>query len=411
VTETVDLLIRGGVVFDPGSGLDEKRDVAVRGGRIVAIQPNVPRESARQVIDASGCYVSPGFVDLHAHVYWGVNYFAVEADPHCSATGVTTVVDTGSAGSVNFPGLRRYVVEKSRTRILAFVNIARYGVQPAAQPRPTGELRDIAYADPEGAAEQAKRNSDIAVGIKVRMGSAIVGDNGRAVLRMALQAAEMAGTRVMAHIGGPPLGGAGPQSHQNSGSPVPVEEIVDSLRPGDIVTHCFAGLEQSIVDESGKLRAAVRRAHERGVLFDLGHASNYMMDFDVARAAMAQGLKPDTLSTDSYVIRRPGVRDPGFDLPAVLTKFLALGWSLGEVIAACTVRPAKAIGWEDRIGRLGVGREADISVFTVRDGPVTLYDTEGKTIQGDRTLEPLWTIRSGQPYPAKGNPGFKKSGG
>src|SRR5262249_41887319 len=159
-----------------------------------------------------------------------------------------TVVDCGSAGSVNFPGLRRYVVERSRTRVLAFVHIAQHGIQRT----PATELRDLSYADPEGAVEQLRRNADIVVGTKVRMTAAIVGDNGRAALQMAIRAAEMADTRLMVHIGE---------------SAVPVEEIIDSLRPGDIVTHCFRGQEQGIVDEGMKLRPAVWRARERGVLF------------------------------------------------------------------------------------------------------------------------------------------------
>jgi dihydroorotase len=384
VSAAGDLLITGGIVLDPATGLEGKLDVAAKDGRITAIAPDLPRQGAEHVVDATGCYVSPGFVDFHAHVYWGVNHYAVEADPLCTATGVTTVVDCGSAGPVNFPGLRHYVVEASRTRILAFVNLAQHGVQRS----PATELRDLRYADPEGAAEQVERHRDIALGIKVRMGVDMVGDNGREALRLALQAAEIANTRLMVHVGG---------------SAVPVEEIVDSLRPGDVVTHCFNGMEQAIVDEGGTLRPAVRRAHERGVLFDLGHAGR-MLSFDVARAAMAQGLRPDTLSTDAHVLR-PGAADPGFDLPTILTKFLALGWSLNEVVAACTVAPARAMAWDDRLGQLAVGREADVTVFRLRDGPVTLHDTHGQTLQGDRTIEPVWTIRAGQPRPARGQAG------
>jgi dihydroorotase len=384
VSEAGELLISGGTVLDPASGVEDRLDVAVKDGRIAAIAPSLPRQGAPRVIDATGCYVAPGFIDFHAHVYWGVNYYAVEADQLCTATGVTTVVDCGSAGPVNFPGLRRYVVDTARTRILAFVNVAQHGVQRS----PATELRDLRYADPEGAAEQVQQHWDVTLGVKVRMGVDMVGDNGREALHLALQAAEMANTRLMVHVGG---------------SLVPVEEIVDSLRPGDVVTHCFNGLEQAIVDERGTLRPAVLRAHERGVLFDLGHAGK-MLSFAVARAAMAQGLRPDTLSTDAHVLR-PGAVDPGFDLPTILTKFLALGWSLNEVVAACTVAPARAMAWQDRLGQLAVGREADVTVFRLRDGPVTLHDTHGQTLKGDRTVEPVWTIRAGNGWPARGHSG------
>ena len=189
MTNRFDLLVAGGTVLDPGAGLHGVMDVGVRSGRVAAIAPALPRDHAVDTIDATGRYVSPGFVDMHAHVYWGVNYFAIDADPYCAATGVTTVVDCGSAGSINFPGLRRYVVEQSRTRILAFVHVGQYGIQPM----PTGELRDILYADPEGAVEQATANADIAVGIKIRMGTPMVGENGPRVLEMGFQAAEAAG--------------------------------------------------------------------------------------------------------------------------------------------------------------------------------------------------------------------------
>ena len=326
MTERFDLLIAGGTVLDPGAGLHGVMDVGVRSGQVAAVAPALPREHAVDTIDATGCYVSPGFVDMHAHVYWGVNYFAIDADPYCTATGVTTVVDCGSAGSINFPGLRRYVVEQSRTRILAFVHVGQYGIQPM----PTGELRDILYADPEGAVEQATANADIVVGIKIRMGTQMVGENGPRVLNMGFQAAEAAGTRLMVHIGD---------------TPMPVEEIADRLRPGDILTHCFTGLPQPIVDERGRVRPAVRRAYDRGVIFDVAHARRFMMDFRVARAALDQGLPPHTLSTDAFVTRRPGaVKDPGFDLPMVLTKFLALGWSLEQAVEACTASPARVLG-------------------------------------------------------------------
>ena len=388
MSERFDLLIAGGAVLDPGAGLHGVMDVGVRSGQVAAIAPALPREHAVDTIDATGCYVSPGFIDMHAHVYWGVNYFAVEADPYCTATGVSTVVDCGSAGSVNFPGLRRYVVEQSRTRILAFVHVGQYGIQPM----PTGELRDILYADPEGAVEQASAHADIVVGIKIRMGAPMVGENGPKVLDMAFQAAEAAGTRLMVHIGD---------------TPMPVEEIADRLRPGDILTHCFTGLPQPIVDERGRVRPAVRRAYDRGVIFDVAHARRFMMDFRVARAALDQGLLPHTLSTDAFVTRKPGsFKDPGFDLPMVLTKFLALGWSLEQAVEACTANPARVLGWEDRIGRLAPGREADLTVFALREGPVTLWDTEGNTIPGERTVEPVWTIRAGEARAARGHPEF-----
>ena len=390
--ERFDLLVAGGTVLDPGAGLHGSMDVGVRGGRVAAIAPALPRDSAAGTIDATGCYVSPGFVDMHAHVYWGVNYFAIDADPYCTATGVTTVVDCGSAGSINFPGLRRYVVEQSRTRILAFVHVGQYGIQPM----PTGELRDILYADPEGAVEQATANADIVVGIKIRMGTQMVGENGPKVLDMGFRAAEAARTRLMVHIGDTPMpvegdrGPAAPRRHP------------DSLLHRAAATH--RGREgPGAPGSAARLRAGGDlRRRARAPLHD---------GLRVARAAMDQGVLPHTLSTDAFVTRRPGtVKDPGFDLPMVITKFLAMGWSLEQAVEACTNRPARVLGWSDRIGRLETGREADITVFELREEPVTLWDTEGNSIPGKCTVEPVWTIRAGEARAARGHPEFAGDG-
>ncbi|HEY8692190.1 MAG TPA: amidohydrolase family protein [Chloroflexota bacterium] len=170
-----------------------------------------------------------------------------------------------------------------------------------------------------------------------------------------------------------------------------IEQIVDTLRPGDIVTHCFTPLKPSITD-NGRLRPAVLHAHERGVLFDVGHANRHL-DFDVVRACIRDGLMPDTISTD---LHSRGGRDLVVDLPTTLTKFLALGMSLEQVVAACTINPAKAIGWQDRLGRLKVGAEADLAVLELLDGPVSLRDSTGAEIVADRRIAARWTIRHGE---------------
>jgi len=373
--EPFDLLLRGGTLLDPGVGVNARVDVGVRGGRVAAIGPELSGEGARRVIDARGCYVTPGLIDLHTHAYEGVNEFGTDVDRLCLRTGVTTAIDAGSAGAVNFPGLRRYVIEPSRTRILAFVHIALHGVQRA----PATELRDITYADVERAAATLLDHADVSLGIKVRMSRGIVGENGLEPLLRARSAAELGGGRVMVHIGG---------------SPVPLEEIFDLLRPGDIVTHIFTGNPPSVVDERGRVRTAVWRARDRGVLFDVGHGSG-SCSFDVVRASLAQGLKPHVISTD---LHRFSVEGPVFDLPTTLSKFLALGMTLDQVIEACTASPARAIGWQDRLGRIEVGRQADLAVLAVAEGPVTFRDADGSALEADRRLVARWTVRAGEPF-------------
>jgi dihydroorotase len=368
-------LLEGGTVLDPSAGLSARLDVGIRGGKIAAVGADLSSTKSRRVVDVGGCYVTPGLIDLHTHMYWGVNEFGMEADPTCLRTGVTTAVDAGSAGAVNFGGLRRYVIEPSRTRILAFVHIALHGVQKA----PATELRDVTYADVERAAQTLRENADVALGIKVRMSRWIVGENGVEALRRAQRATELGGGRLMVHIGG---------------SPIPLEEILDCLRPGDIVTHFFTGNAPSVVDESGRVRDAVWRARERGVVFDVGHGKG-SCSFPVVRASLAQGLKPDVISTDLHAF---SVQGPVFDLPTTLSKFLALGMTLEEVVVASTTAPARAIGWQDRLGLIKVGREADLAVLALRDGPVTFHDADGNALDADRRLEARWTIRAGEPF-------------
>src|SRR5262245_14440108 len=375
MAESFDLLLAGGTVLNPATKLEEHLDVAVAGGRVAAIGPNLSPHNAKQELDVRGCYVTPGLIDFHIHSYWGVNPYGFDADPICAASGVTTAVDAGSSGPVNFMGFKSLVAERARTRMLAFVCVAQHGVLHSP-----GELNDLRFADPEGAAREVKEHPDVAVGIKVRLHRGSVGDNGREALRLAIQAGEASRSPVMVHIGE---------------TPISIEEIVDTLRPGDIVTHCYTPKQPSIVDDAGRLRAAVRRAHERGLRFDVGHANGHF-DFTLVRRAMGDGLLPDTISSDLH--GRIGPSNPIVDLPTTMTKFLALGMSLQDVLAACTVNPAYAIGWQDRLGNLRVGAEADLSVLALVEEPTKLRDSVGGELSADRRIAARWTIRGGKVF-------------
>ena len=375
MADNFDLLLTGGTVLNPATKLEEHLDVAIVGGRIAAVGPNLPRQSARQELDLRGCYVTPGLIDFHIHSYWGVNPYGFDADPICVASGVTTAVDAGSSGPVNFMGFKSLVAARARTRMLAFVCVAQHGVLHSP-----GELNDLRFADPEGAARGVKEHPDVAVGIKVRLHRGSVGDNGREALRLAIQAGEASRSPVMVHIGE---------------TPISIEEIVDTLRPGDIVTHCYTPKQPSIVDDAGRLRAAVRRAHERGLRFDVGHANGHF-DFNLVRRAMGDGLLPDTISSDLH--GRIGPSNPIVDLPTTMTKFLALGMGLQDVLAACTVNPARAIGWQDRLGDLRLGAEADLSVLALVEEPTRLRDSVGGELNTDRRIAARWTIRGGQAF-------------
>ena len=372
-----DRLITGGTVFDPGADLAVRWDVGVSAGRIAALGPSLPSDGALTVVDASGCYVVPGLIDLHSHVYWGVSEYGVDADQFILPGGVTTTIDAGSSGAANFPGFRRYVIESSRIRILAFVHLGARGIQPP----PATELRDMADADADRAAATVRANADVAVGIKVRMSDDTVGDHGVAVFRAALRAAELSGKPLMVHIGRTPL---------------PLEEIFDALRPGDIVTHCYTPQAPTVIDDSGRVRDCVSRARTRGVLLDVGHGRG-SCDFGLVRSAFEQGLKPDTISTDLHAFSRT---TPVIDLQTTLTKFLALGMSLEEVIVAATTSPAKALGRAETLGRIEVGREADIAVLELRNQSRTLIDARGSTLDVRQQLRARHTIRAGVPVAA-----------
>ncbi|HXV79822.1 MAG TPA: amidohydrolase/deacetylase family metallohydrolase [Candidatus Binatia bacterium] len=377
MSDTFDLLLSGGTVLNPASGLCQELDVGIIDARIAAIQSKLPRDGAKKILDVRGCFVTPGLIDFHVHSYWGANPYGFNADPICLESGVTTAMDAGSAGPVNFLGFRKLVHEPSKTRMLAFVAVAQHGVL-----NDPGELQDLRFADPEGAAAKVEEFSHVGVGIKVRLHKKGVGDNGREALRLAIRAGDACRSPVMVHVG-------------DTG--ISMEEIVDTLRAGDVVTHCYTPQKPSIVDPSGRLLVAVRKAQERGVIFDVGHAGGHF-DFNLVRRAMADGLLPNVISSDLHGrLQQPGFGVVG-DLPTVLTKFLALGLTLDQIVAMCTINPARVIGWQDRLGSLEVGREADVAVLQIVNEPMGLRDSVGGEMVAEQRIAARWTIRRGEVF-------------
>jgi dihydroorotase len=381
MADTFDLVLTGGTVLNPATQTNQKLDVGVTGNRVTAIRAGLPRSDAKRVIDVSGCYVTPGLIDFHVHSYWGVNPYGCNLDALCLATGVTTTMDAGSAGPTNLLGFRKLVYERSKTRMLGFVALAQHGVL-----NEPGELLNLGFADADGSAQAVADNRDIGVGIKVRLHKKAIGENSRDALRLALKAGGATGTPIMVHVGNTAIG---------------MDEIADTLRPGDIITHCYTPQKPSIIDDHGKLLPLVRRAKERGVIFDVGHAGGHF-DFNLVERAMGEGIVPDIISSDLHGrLSQPGFGPVG-DLPTVLTKFLPLGLSIEEIIAKCTVDAARVVGWQDRIGSLEVGREADIAVLQIVDDSVKLRDSVGAERLHKQRIAARWTIRAGEVFEGRG---------
>ncbi|MBI4640440.1 MAG: amidohydrolase/deacetylase family metallohydrolase, partial [Candidatus Tectomicrobia bacterium] len=348
-----DLLLRGGIVVDPSQGIHKQLDVGVAQGKISRLQENIPSAEAAHAIDVSGKYVCPGLIDLHTHLYTGVTTWGIEADPTCLNHGVTTAVDAGSSSWITFPGFQELSIKRSKTRVLCFIHISGIGLTYG----PVGEMREISFAAPEETAEIIQEHREVALGVKVRQAAAQVGTNGVEPLRKAVQAAEKANTRVMVHIG------AG----------VPLPDVLALLRPGDIVTHCYQGRGDTIIDEGGTIVAQVNEARRRGIVFDVGHGAG-SLKFDVVRAAFEKHFYPDVISTDLHTLC---VNGPVFDLPTTMSKFLHFGLSLDDVVEKTTIAPAKAIGREGEMGSLKVGMPADIAVLDLLEGEFEFEDTHG----------------------------------
>jgi dihydroorotase len=377
-----DLVIKGGEVLDPSQQLRGRRDIGIRYGVIEAVEPDIPAARALRTIDAGGKLVTPGLVDLHCHVYPYGSAIGIPADELIAHQCTTTCVSAGDAGANNFAGFRRFIVAQTRTRLYAFVHIANIGLTPFPLP----ELYNLDFAQVDACAKAVAENADIAIGVKVRMSENVIARNGAEPLRRAIKACEMAGTggRVMAHIGGV----------ENVALMI---EILDLLRPGDILTHAYSGAPNlagafTNIVEDGRLLPAALAAKRRGVIFDVGHGGG-SFDFTVAEAAIAQGCPPDTISSDIHVVSG---NTPGMPyLTWVMSKFLSLGFTLEQVVAMATINPAKVINRAPKLGTLQIGAPGDVAIMELVEGEVAFVDTRNNARNGKAYLKPVQTVTAG----------------
>ncbi len=366
-----DLLLKGGHVIDPKNGINARRDVAIRGGKIAEVAENIAPSKAHKVVDVSGLYVTPGLVDIHVHVsagsgpaYTGV--LSVLPDDHTFRSGVTTVVDAGSTGWRSFPAFKDRVIDRARTRVLAMLNIVGGGMTGA----PEQDTRDM---DTEATARAARTYRQHVVAIKTAHYEA---PDWVAVER-ALEAARLAELPLMVDFGA-----FNPKR--------PFEDLVSKkLRPGDIYTHTYLA-RVPMLDEQGRVRPYLFEARKRGVIFDAGHGAGSFI-FRHAVPAMKQDFWPDSISTDlHYSSMNAGMKD----MLNVMSKFLNMGMPVEEVIARSTWNPAKEIR-RNELGHLSPGAVADVSVLRVAKGDFGFVDVYGARMKGDRKFVAELTVRDG----------------
>jgi dihydroorotase len=372
-----ELIVANGDVLDPSQKLRGKRDIGIRFGQIAAIAPSIPADRGVQRIDVAGRLVTPGLVDLHTHLCPQLG-LGLPADEMVGITCTTTAVSAGDAGWHTWGVFRHLALANSRTRLLSFVHISSIGLAGGLAP---GEMLNIDYANVDGCAKIVAENPDVVLGVKVRITDSVVGQNGLEPLRRAIRAAEMAGKgmRVMCHIGA---------------APGNLSDLLDLLRPGDVLTHAYSGAGNNTV-QNGQLLPAAKAAKQRGVIIDVGHGGG-SFDFTVCEPAMQQGMPPDTISSDIHSV---SINTPGYPtLPWVMSKFLAIGLPLDEVVARATVEPAKVIGRVPGLGTLQIGAPADLAIMDLVDGAVEFVDTRGNKRTGQRKLVPYLTIRGGRPF-------------
>lgn len=374
--QLTDFLLKGGRLIDPASGRDGPFDVRVRGGIVDAIGADLPPDGAA-VIDVKDQIVTPGLIDVHLHLMKGLGAFGADPDVFGVGSGVTTVVDAGSAGHSLLNVFRNYVTDNAKTRVLNYVNLSTLGGV-------TGPGYSI-LADPrlidEGKIEKTvEANRDIIVGIKIMATGGALGAQGLKPLERARKLGDSLKLPLLVHIG---------ESWTKDTAPVHVGDVLKYLRPGDIVTHMFTVHPGGLLDGNGKLWPQVRDAKESGILMDVGHGL-HNLNFDVARRVLDQGLRPDGVSTDGHRGNRAG---PVYDLPTTMAKLMALGVSLNQVIEMATANAAKLLGRDGDLGTIRTGQPADISVLKLEEREWQAVDSQKGTIPAHQALLPVYAIR------------------
>jgi dihydroorotase len=373
-----DLLMKGGTVVDASANLNGVHDIAIQDGKIARTAPQIASEEAEQVIDVTGKIVTPGLIDLHAHVFGGFISNGVHPDLGGVYAGVTTIVDAGSAGCATFAGFPNHVIPKCETEIIPFMHICQTGLAT------TPDIIAESSINLDATLQVADQYKGLIRGIKARMVSPALEIFGMEMPRLAKRAARESGTKLMVHIG----------DTEKRYDPNVIRELLPILEQGDILTHYFTANPGGVLDANGRLVPEAREAADRGVWLDTAHGRKNF-SFDVGRRIIDQGLLPHCISTDLTV---PGRLNTVHSMTEIMTRFLGLGFTLEQVITMCTTNPAKAIGEDHRIGSLAVGLQADISVLDVREGDWVVYDILGEALRCEQAFVPTLTVKQGRVF-------------
>ena len=370
-----DLLLKGGMLIDPSSGLNSIQDIAVQDGLIARIAPSIPAEDASRVVNVPDRIVTAGLIDVHTHVFDGIAANGVNPDLGGVKAGVTTLVDAGSSGSATFGGFPRHIIPNSHTEIIPFLHICQTGL--ATMP----DIISEGSIDFEGTLRVVDQHQGLIKGIKARMVSPALEIFGMEMPRLAKRAAKESGIKLMVHIG---------DTEKRYDGNV-IRELLPILEEGDIITHYFTANPGGVLDADGKLVPEARDAVDRGVWLDTAHG-RMNFSFDVGRRCLDQGLLPHCISTDLTV---PGRLRTVHSMTEMMTRFIGLEFTLEQVITMCTTNPAKAIGEYHRLGKLEVGRQADISVLQISDGDWQVYDVLGASLRVEKSVVPSLTVKRG----------------
>ena len=368
-------LLKGGRVLDAASGLDGLLDIRVQDGIVHSMGANLAPDG-ETIVDVKNLIVTPGLIDVHLHLMNGLGAFGADPDVFGVGSGVTTVVDAGSAGHSLLNVFRNYITNNAKTRVLNYINLSTLGGVTGPG---YGILADPRLIDEDKIQQAVEANRDIIVGIKIMATGGALGAQGMKPLARARKLGDDLKLPLLVHIG---------ESWNKDTEPVHVGDVLKYLRAGDIVTHMFTVHPGGLLDGNGKLWPQVRDAKESGVLMDVGHGL-HNLNFDVARKVLDQGLEPNGVSTDGHRGNRAG---PVYDLPTTMAKLMALGFSLKQVVEMATVNAALLLGRKNDLGSIRIGEPADISVLRLEEREWKAVDSQKGTIQARQALMPVYAI-------------------